>query len=193
MGKMGNKELGTPNISYGSLAITLGRFYRITGVSTQLNGVTPDVVFPGKGEWNGFRERNYPTAFEPDSMAAAHFERWERAGTLTAPVVAAKARVQQDTGFAAIRRSLDWLRAHEKDVRPLSYKAFQRAAAEKADYEQRLETAARLTRQTMMGARVLAAAAAGSPEEGRQQDWLKALRTDRYIAHTADLVGDMAP
>ncbi|MGE7774556.1 carboxy terminal-processing peptidase [Chitinophaga sp. NPDC101104] len=192
MGKMGNKQLGTPNISYGSLAITLGRFYRITGASTQLNGVTPDVVFPGKGEWNGFRERNYPTAWEPDTMAAAYFERWEHAGTLTAPIAAAKARVAQDTGFAAIGEALRWLKAHEKDVRSLSFKEFQRAAAEKAAVEQRLEAAARMTGGAVMGARVLVSAAPGSPEADRQQEWLKTLRTDRYIAHSADLVGDMA-
>lgn len=126
-------------------------------------------------------------------MAAAYFERWERAGTLTAPIAAAKARVAQDTGFAAIREAVGWLKAHEKDVRPLSFKEFQHAAAEKAVFEQRLEVAARMTGGGVMGARVLVSAAAGSPEADRQEEWLKKLRTDRYIAHTADLVGDMAP
>lgn len=192
MGKLGNKKLGTPNISYGMLNITLGRFYRITGASTQLNGVRPDVVFPGKGDWSSFREKNFTSAWAPDSIEAAGFVRSKHAAALPAAIAAAKKRVLQDTGFAAIRESADWLKAHDKDMKPLQLAAFMENNAIHMEWERRIDSSARLPAFAAMDARLIDAPPADPIEATRLRDWLENLKADRYVEHAARVVEDLS-
>ncbi len=114
MGRIGNKELGTPGVSYGSINVTTGRFYRVTGVPTQVQGVRPDVVLPGKGAWNILRENQYSSALRPDTIAALPFERWKDSGKIQTVAAKGQARATADTALTAIRESVQWLIAHQK-------------------------------------------------------------------------------
>ncbi|MGX5817180.1 carboxy terminal-processing peptidase [Chitinophaga lutea] len=190
MGKAGSKALGTPNVSYGMLNITLGRFYRITGAATQLNGVQPDVVIPGKGDWKSLRERDYTSAWTPDSIEAAYFIRSKHAAALPAAIAAAKSRVQQDTGFTALRQSAAWLKAHEKDAKSLQLSTFLEDAAARKQHESRLEGANRLT--VAMSARTIAPLPDDPLEAARLKEWIESVRTDRTVSHAVDLVQDLA-
>lgn len=55
------KELG----ELGSIKITIQKFYRINGGSTQLRGVTPDIILPGSYSYMtvGEQEEDYPMAW----------------------------------------------------------------------------------------------------------------------------------
>ncbi|HEX7339355.1 MAG TPA: carboxy terminal-processing peptidase [Rhodanobacteraceae bacterium] len=48
--------------TYGELKMTIAKFFRITGGSTQLRGVTPDIAFPKNGDDKDFGEDTYDNA-----------------------------------------------------------------------------------------------------------------------------------
>ncbi len=192
MGKMGSKTLGTPNIRYGSIALTLGRFYRITGVPTQLIGVTPDVVFPTKGEYSALREKSYATALRPDSMEAAYYMKSKHAGAVAAAIAGGRARAEQDTGFAGVRQSVAWLKAHAADAKPLGYKAYQQSADVLAEQEQRLEAGGQLPPAARLQLRQPDASPLEDYEAARYQEWLRVRTTDRYIYHAIGILRDLA-
>ncbi len=47
---------------YGELKMTIAEFFRINGGSTQLKGVTPDILFPRNGDEKDFGESTYDNA-----------------------------------------------------------------------------------------------------------------------------------
>ena len=65
-------EKATGNESYneknGFVKITLGKLYRITGNTNQLNGVSPDVVLPDAIQSLDYTERSMPFAMPSDTV-----------------------------------------------------------------------------------------------------------------------------
>lgn len=62
----GNIPIGAPQ--FGQINITMAKFYRITGSSTQHKGVTPDLVFPSTYTADRYGESSQPSALPWDQI-----------------------------------------------------------------------------------------------------------------------------
>src|SRR5690625_391356 len=60
--------------TYGELKMTIAKFFRITGGSTQLRGVTPDIEFPKNGDAKDFGEETYDNALPWTHIPSTRFE-----------------------------------------------------------------------------------------------------------------------
>ena len=58
----------------GQLNLTIAKFYRINGSSTQLRGVNPDVPFPSKIPREKFGEESEPSALPWDQIASSRYQ-----------------------------------------------------------------------------------------------------------------------
>jgi carboxyl-terminal processing protease len=58
---------------FGAFKVTIAKFYRVTGNSTQLKGVTPDVVFNPASQNAIYGEIKYESALSWDRMPSAEF------------------------------------------------------------------------------------------------------------------------
>jgi carboxyl-terminal processing protease len=72
----GEKDPDTPEGApqYGQINITLGKFYRVNGSSTQHKGVTPDIVFPSvlrRKIWRELRKSALPW----DQIQSSNFKK----------------------------------------------------------------------------------------------------------------------
>ena len=65
---------------FGQINITMGKFYRITGSSTQHKGVDPDLVFPTQYSAEKFGESSEPSALPWDQIKPTKFS---KIGSLT--------------------------------------------------------------------------------------------------------------
>jgi carboxyl-terminal processing protease len=65
-----NKAYSVGSSENGFLKLTTGRFYRVTGKSSQLHGVIPDVTLPDPFEGLGEHESDFEFALKPDSVPA---------------------------------------------------------------------------------------------------------------------------
>src|SRR5262249_14424053 len=86
----------------GQLTVTIGKFYRVTGESTQHRGVEPDVPLASALDTKEIGESALESALPWDRIAGVPFK--TSAGTAAAPPVAALAtseatRAQQDPGY----------------------------------------------------------------------------------------------
>ncbi|HTV84775.1 MAG TPA: carboxy terminal-processing peptidase [Dyella sp.] len=63
---------GKPN--FGALKMTIQEFFRINGGSTQLKGVTPDILFPSNGDDKDFGESTYDNALPWTQIAPADYK-----------------------------------------------------------------------------------------------------------------------
>ncbi len=63
----------TSDEKLGSLKITIQKFYRINGTTTQLVGVTPDIIMPDRYRYLEFGEKENNFALGSDKIAAAYY------------------------------------------------------------------------------------------------------------------------
>jgi len=72
----GKKEIITGSQSkYGQLNLTIAKFYRISGNSTQHKGVTPDIKFPSVIPMNKYGEDTEPSALPFDIIAKSDYSK----------------------------------------------------------------------------------------------------------------------
>ena len=84
----------------GELKMTIAQFFRVNGGSTQLRGVSPDIVFPSTSEPEEFREASSENALPWTQIKAVDFAPSGRVTTVL-PVLRARhdARVAKDKDF----------------------------------------------------------------------------------------------
>lgn len=73
-----NYYLRTEDNSAGALKLTIDKFYRITGASTQLKGVMPDIKFPDPIARDRYGESSYDSALQWDVIEAVEFDNVKR-------------------------------------------------------------------------------------------------------------------
>lgn len=66
------------DVEMGQLKMTLAKFYRVTGSSTQLIGVAPDIAFPSPYEDETFGESGRPNALPWDEIESANFQKTDQ-------------------------------------------------------------------------------------------------------------------
>lgn len=74
----GKKDPDTPSGApeFGQINVTMGKFYRVTGSSTQHKGVTPDINFPSQFSAEKFGESSEPSALPWDQIESASFTKY---------------------------------------------------------------------------------------------------------------------
>jgi carboxyl-terminal processing protease len=135
--------------SEGEIAVTIGKFYRVTGQSTQLRGVIPNIKLPSAINPHTVGESSMPRALPYNTIGPVPFE--VSAGTAAIPSIATlnaeeQAREQRDPNFrwlVADIHDLDAMRArkvlslnlatrrrerHEQDAKLLALDNQRRAA-----------------------------------------------------------------
>lgn len=100
-----NNNFANANSDLGSLKLTLQKFYRISGGSTQQRGVQPDVVIPDYLEYLKIREKHNPYSLPYDEISKASYPKWNAGYSLDAVKQAASARIAADTAFKRIQET----------------------------------------------------------------------------------------
>jgi carboxyl-terminal processing protease len=70
-----NRFFNEPDVQVGELKLTLQKFYRVTGSSTQMKGVIPDIQLPTPYDSDQFGERSYPNAMPWDEIKGTLYHR----------------------------------------------------------------------------------------------------------------------
>lgn len=86
---------------FGALKVTIQKFYRVSGESTQHRGVIPDIIVPDPSEGMKTGERHLDNALPWDTIPPVPYERWAalEAGSLKSR---SAQRVQADADFIEI-------------------------------------------------------------------------------------------
>ncbi|RLK50531.1 S41A family C-terminal processing peptidase-1 [Alkalispirillum mobile] len=109
---LGNGEDGA-----GRLKLTVAKFYRVTGDSTQKKGVQPDIELPSPVDASEFGERGIDNALPWNSIEATDY----RADSSLAEHIPSlrsryELRSEDDPGFQALLREYDHLRERRKQT-----------------------------------------------------------------------------
>ncbi|MGI8952817.1 MAG: carboxy terminal-processing peptidase [Chitinophagaceae bacterium] len=179
---------------YGALKLTFEKFYRINGGSTQLKGVTPDVVLPDVLEYLKFREKDSPTALGWDQIQKTDYTTWNSNINFNEIENGAEQRIRDDKAFTTIQNNTAILNKvdFKYDLNINKYKAEQaliRNAVQQDD--SMLKLSKPLDVKYLVADKDKFYNNPDVAKGERYQQWLKSLQTDIYINETANIVSDM--
>lgn len=176
----------------GALKITFQKFYRITGNSTQFQGVKPDIVLPDIYEDIpvGERQLDYPLSY--DAIPSVRFNPWqglrEQIPTLREK---SAARIAGNSAFLAVSAQAERMKRHRDEtfesLRYSKAKAEQDLLrTESKEYDaSRKENKDLITRAPKADPQPLA------EQKDKMEDWYKQIRKDIYIAEALAILGDL--
>ncbi len=132
--------LGSRSDDDGALKLTIQKFYRVAGGSTQLHGVTSDILLPSISDLPEFGEGALKNALPYDEVAKAKFTKWSDNHSLFIDQLRRRSeeRVKGDPEFHYVMEDIDRLR-HKIDENQISLNEDLRKK-ELADEKARKET-----------------------------------------------------
>ncbi len=99
----------------GFLKMTIQKFYRINGGSTQLKGVTPDVIVPSRYTYLEVGERDQEKPMEWDKIKPTEYHLWSVYDNYTESIQNSRNRVLENPQFQLIDNNAKWLKEGQDD------------------------------------------------------------------------------
>lgn len=178
----------------GALKLTTQKFYRVNGGSTQLKGVSSDIVMPDRYMYIDLGERDYDNPLAWDKITPAKFEKWKGYKDIESVIQASKERIASNEQLSLIEENAKWVELQrERNVFPLHidlYTAHNQKIEEKAkkfkkinDYETKLE-------YISLPYELEAIEKDSSLGEKRER-WHKNLKKDVYVEEAINVLEDL--
>ncbi len=182
------------NSELGSLKLTLQKFYRISGGSTQQKGVVPDVIIPDYYEYLKFRERDNPNAMEYDEISKATYNKWQPGFSFQPVTNQARARVANDSVFNLIKKETDILAKQNDREYPLEINQFRAEQKITRDAVKRIEQLVK--KDNIMQAAFLKQdesryISEDKDKTARYKAWLSNISKDVYVDQAVKVINDM--
>jgi carboxyl-terminal processing protease len=181
------------NSELGSIKLTLQKFYRVNGGSTQLKGVVPDLVIPDQYEYLKYRERDNEDALPWDEVTKATYSSWKGGYDLTTIKNLSNSRIAKNPVFQKIQQNTEWLSKQSDKEYPLQLDRFRKeqslikASVREIDSLLKLNADLKIAYLQQDAARY----AQDKAKEERYNQWLKQLSKDIYLDQAVKVIGDI--
>jgi carboxyl-terminal processing protease len=191
------KSLPQWGFKFGSLKLTIQKFYRINGGSTQNRGVIPDIDLPYQRSFLESGERFLDHSLVWDSIPAQRYRVEEqKVNGLETLAINSKKRIEKSSFFAEIeKRHKDLKKQYDNTQIVLSHAAIEkerheREKAEK-DFEKILKSIKKVDdkeESKKVDKKKL------TEEESKKlelEKWIKGIRTDPYVLEAVNILEDL--
>jgi carboxyl-terminal processing protease len=189
---------GSPNIgSLGSLLITIQKFYRINGGSTQLKGVTPDVILPDQYSAIETGERDQEYHMPWTQIKPVNYKVWPGLSKLNPIVQKENTDVASSPDFKIIKEEANLLKQQrDETIEPLNLDKYRKQEKAINEENKRLEASAKKD----YGLKIRSLAVDVKSMNGdtakiaRSNNWIKELLKDidlKEAINTIDLINEI--
>ena len=181
------------NSDLGTIKLTLQKFYRINGGSTQLKGVASDIVLPDFYEYSKLREKDDPDALPWDEIQKADYSPWKYSFDPNNIRASSQARVSLNPAFNLIKTNTEWLAKENDKVYSLNIDKYRDEKKKLSDTYKQLEKLNKLPKELTVSAlqEDVNKYANDKDKDDRFKAWLKNLRNDLYLDETVNVMNDM--
>jgi len=100
----------------GALKMTIQKFYRINGGSTQLDGVHSDIMLPDKFTYLKIGERDLENPLPFDKVPAATYSLWNNYENFSETINNSKKRIANNNYFKLIDENAHWLKKTQDET-----------------------------------------------------------------------------
>lgn len=186
---------GAPGEPLGLYKVTVQEYFRVSGGSTQLKGVTPDVLLPDPTSFVESGERTLYHAIPWTSINAAPFSKTTHSWQIAELQTASNARTRTNADLESVRKFSKLLgERKDRTLEPLERKAWQeqkkREKAELDAVDPKLKD-----KKPLMDVEVLAEAGAGTATDPKVRQrltaWKDDLGRDLWVEECAQILADM--
>ena len=183
-------QVGGTQLDLGVLKLTIQQFFRVSGSSTQREGVVPDIVLPDPAGHIEAGEASLPHALPHSSIAAAAHDDWN--GTWNTPALLLKSagRVAKHPLLSKVATATTFLKSRKNDtIVPLSRKAWEKR---RTDLRAALDAASPDLDKAAAAFAVggLDQAPGAKPDE-RTTKWRENLAKDPWVEECLNILADM--
>jgi carboxyl-terminal processing protease len=114
----------------GAIKMTIQKFYRVNGGSTQIEGVYSDIAMPNKYSYMKFGERDLTGALIWDKVPQAKYTKTNSYENFSDVINKSKNRIALDEQFKLINEYAKWLKENQEDTSySLNFKDFSKESA----------------------------------------------------------------
>lgn len=178
----------------GSLKVTIQKFYRINGESTQLKGVIPDIILPDIYYYLevGEKESDYPMAWT--QIKPVDYKIWDSRYNFAKIKTNSQERTVKSEYFKKVNENASRLKKIDDDqvytLNLSKYRKLQKERREEAKKYENIDT-------EIPGLQVYSLKddkkeiEADSGKAARVQAWFKTIRKDYYISEAMNVIYDM--
>ncbi len=186
---------GTGYPDLGALKITTQKFYRIDGSTTQLKGVTPDIIWPDNYTYIPTGEKEQDNSLEWDKIETTSYaiDNATKSG-FKRVIKASQKRIDSNTLFNEVdRNAMRWKAQRDKHIFTLNLETYQNQVVSQKEisdnystlfkpYDDMLITSLKSDEEVYK---------ADSTKAVRAKVWHKALKKDIYLYETIQIAEDL--
>lgn len=192
-----NRFSPNPEYTFGSLKVTIQKFYRVNGGTTQLTGVVPDLILPERFSSipAGERTEDYPLQWNEIDSLPLKMDMPSQQKAIAQAVKKAQKRVGKSQVFKLIEEESKRVELNRNKTRyPLNYEAFKaEQLASKAEFDS-FDAAfkANVKELQLVGlSKDLEAIGSDTAKLKMKQDWLKNYQKDIYLNEAVSVIIDL--
>lgn len=179
----------------GNLKLTIQKFYRINGGSTQLRGVKPDIALPDPYMYIDMGERKDDAALKWDEIPAVSYNKYHDPVDIDALAGLSRARTSENATFNLIKENAQRIKNEESN---------KSHSLNEGKYTEEIQEAKNISERMEALQEQPSPFTVYNPEEdmpkinldsssiAKNEEWLKTLKKDVYVAETVNIIKDMA-
>lgn len=172
----------------GALKITIQKFYRVNGSSTQYKGVTPDIILPDQFSHLESGEKFLDYSIPWGEVKAVKYDKWKPTYDIKKLRASSTERVKKNEKFKHLVDSIKWYKDQkEKTKRSLVAADFEKdrkQIREMADVFKKEEESKALTVKDLSGSKDKA-------QQEKFEEFSKTLKKDAVIEESMMIMSDM--
>lgn len=178
----------------GALKYTTEKFYRITGKSTQLEGVKSDVIAPDRYTYVDIGEKDEENPLIWDQIASTSFSKWNGYRNYQDVIQKSTTRIEKNELFQLIDKNAKWVKAQQdKNVFSLNYKQFSSEIEEGESVADQFDVLDEYSNSLSFSSLPyeLAKMKSDTILAEKRKRWKKALNKDMYLEEAVHILTDL--
>jgi carboxyl-terminal processing protease len=177
------------------MTLTFQKFYRVSGGSTQLKGIVPDVILPDFYEYFKGREKDNPAALPWDEIPKVPYQTWQSNISLGNIIQKENEKVKSNSSLNLLKSNLQWLAKNAELPANLNIQKYRDRQKQVSSTVNQNNTLLKIKED--MNVSALAADKdkfynnPDKPKGDRYQGWLKNMKSDMHIDESVKIVDEM--
>lgn len=182
------------NKDIGFLKMTIQKFYRVNGGSTQVEGVYSDIAMPSRYSYMNFGERDMEGALPWDKVPQANYVKTNTYENFSDVVNNSKERIASNANFRLVNEYAKWLKKEQDDTTySLNYKTYTKDLSVKEKYAKRFDSVFKFKSKLVFKSPKyeLAALDKNADLKLKRDRWHQNLSKDMYINEALNVLSSL--
>lgn len=178
----------------GFLKMTIQQFYRVSGGSTQIEGVYSDIAMPTRLSYMKYGERDMKGALAWDKVPMARYTQTNTYSNLSDVINNSKMRIADSRNFQLVNEYAKWLKQQQDDTDySLNYNTYVKETKEKESYAKRFSSVFKYNSNLTFESPKYELELLKKDEDLREKRnrWHKNLSKDMYVAEALNVLSKL--